>query len=151
MSRLEFRDAVAGDIETITQLAIDGSIIPGRYDGLDLSNPRYRATFDAILADPCHRLVVAIADQMIVGTMQISYLPDLMNGGWRGQIENVHIRASQRGRGFGGEMMRWAIARCRERGCVLVQLTSHKLRADAHRFYTSLGFENSHEGFKLTL
>jgi len=48
-------------------------------------------------------------------------------------------------------MMRWAIARCRERGCGLLQLTSNKQRPDAHRFYRRLGFEQSHEGFKMQL
>jgi hypothetical protein len=32
-----------------------------------------------------------------------------------------------------------------------VQLTSNKVRTDAHRFYEKLGFTKSHEGFKLTL
>jgi len=48
-------------------------------------------------------------------------------------------------------MMRWAIERCRERGCGVVQLTSNKKRVDAHRFYERLGFAKSHEGFKLYL
>ncbi|RQP20913.1 MAG: GNAT family N-acetyltransferase, partial [Brucella intermedia] len=45
----------------------------------------------------------------------------------------------------------WAIERCRERGCRLVQLTTDKSRADALRFYRSLGFIDSHEGLKLSL
>ncbi|MEU1010787.1 hypothetical protein [Streptomyces sp. NPDC005890] len=38
------------------------------------------------------------------------------------------------------------MTRARARGCALVQLTSDKNRADAHRFYTRLGFAPSHEG-----
>ena len=41
--------------------------------------------------------------------------------------------------------------RHRRAGCGLVQLTSDKRRADAIRFYESLGFESSHEGLKLSL
>jgi GNAT superfamily N-acetyltransferase len=63
----------------------------------------------------------------------------------------VHVRADRRNAGFGSEMIEWAIARCRERGCGLVQLTSNKARHDAHRFYVRLGFAQSHEGFKLLL
>jgi hypothetical protein len=33
----------------------------------------------------------------------------------------------------------------------MVQLTSDKTRADAHRFYARLGFVASHEGMKLML
>jgi GNAT superfamily N-acetyltransferase len=47
--------------------------------------------------------------------------------------------------------MEWAAQRARERGCTLIQLTSDKARVDAHRFYASLGYEASHEGFKLLL
>jgi GNAT superfamily N-acetyltransferase len=48
-------------------------------------------------------------------------------------------------------MIAWAIDKCRERGCELVQLTTDKSRADALRFYQSLGFVDSHEGMKLSL
>jgi GNAT superfamily N-acetyltransferase len=48
-------------------------------------------------------------------------------------------------------MMLWALARARERGCRLAQLTTDKRRTDAHRFYESLGFVASHEGMKLAL
>ena len=47
--------------------------------------------------------------------------------------------------------MRFAIDECRQRGCKLVQLTTDKARADAHRFYVRLGFVASHEGMKLAL
>ena len=43
------------------------------------------------------------------------------------------------------------LERGRERGCVLAQLTSDKQRPEPHRFYRSLGYEQSHEGFKLPL
>jgi len=48
-------------------------------------------------------------------------------------------------------MFQWAIDEARRRGCVLVQLTTDKTRADAHRFYERLGFTASHEDFILQL
>lgn len=42
--------------------------------------------------------------------------------------------------GLGRQMIEWAVAQCRERGCTIVQLSSHKSRSDALRFYESLGF-----------
>ena len=56
-----------------------------------------------------------------------------------------------RGQGIGNLMVRWAIDESRRRGCTPMQLTTHKSRAAAHRFYERLGFEASHEGMKLTL
>jgi GNAT superfamily N-acetyltransferase len=48
-------------------------------------------------------------------------------------------------------MMKWTIERARQRGAHVMQLTTHKSRLDAHRFYERLGFEASHVGMKLSL
>lgn len=48
-------------------------------------------------------------------------------------------------------MIGWAIEEARRSGCGIVQLTSDKRRADAIRFYESLGFTPTHEGLKLSL
>lgn len=84
--------------------------------------------------------------------MQLSILPGLARrAATRGQIEAVSVAGSQRGRGVGEAMIRWAIVEARQRGCALVQLTSDKERPDAHRFDERLGFAATHEGFKLEL
>ena len=88
----------------------------------------------------------------LVGYLQITFIPGLSRkGAWRGQIESVRVATRLRGKGIGGAMLEHAIGLCRERGCRLVQLTSDKTRAEAHRFYGRLGFVASHDGFKLTL
>lgn len=84
--------------------------------------------------------------------MQVTYIPGIgRHGAERSQIEAVRVRADRRGLGVGREMLTWAIAQARARGCALVQLTTDKSRADAHRFYLGLGFVASHEGMKLAL
>lgn len=70
-------------------------------------------------------------------------------GGWRATIEGVRVKRRFRGSGVGRELLAWAIARARKRGCRLVQLTTDKARPEALRFYESLGFVASHEGMKL--
>ncbi|MGW9001343.1 GNAT family N-acetyltransferase [Streptomyces koyangensis] len=57
----------------------------------------------------------------------------------------------RRGGGRGRGLTERAVERARDRGCALVQLTSDKRRADAHRFYTGLGFTPSREGFEPAL
>lgn len=155
MTSLTFRDATPADIPTMLKLSHAGDARGSDTPPLDpatLSDPRYRAAFDEIVADPRHRLIVAELNGEVVGTLQISYLPGLPNFGTkRGLLENVHIRGDLRGGGHGSTMVKWAIERCREAGCGLVQLTSNKVRVDAHRFYEKLGFAKSHEGFKLRL
>ncbi|KKB10112.1 GNAT family N-acetyltransferase [Devosia chinhatensis] len=155
MTTLTFRDAVPADIAIILELGHAGDARGAETPPLDpatLADPRYRAAFDAIAADPAHRLIVAERDGEILGTIQISIIPGLPRFGMtRAILEDVHIRADQRGGGLGSQMVLWAIDQCRQAGCGLVQLTSNKVRLDAHRFYEKLGFKATHEGFKLFL
>lgn len=155
MTELTFRDATPGDIPVMLRLSHAGDARGAETPPLDeasLADPRYRAAFDAITRDAAHRLIVAERQGEVVGTLQISFIPGLPRFGMtRGLLENVHVRADQRGNGLGTAMVEWAITRCREAGCGMVQLTSNKVRLDAHRFYKRLGFTQSHEGFKLML
>ncbi|MFJ6407187.1 GNAT family N-acetyltransferase [Streptomyces hydrogenans] len=112
----------------------------------------YERAFADIEADPRNELLVLVDDGLVLGCLQATYIPGLGKGGAeRALIEAVRIRADRRGGGLGRELMERAAARAKARGCALVQLTSNKERADAHRFYASLGYARSHEGFKLPL
>jgi GNAT superfamily N-acetyltransferase len=118
----------------------------------------YERAFAAIDADPRNEMLVLVddaaqgGDGTVLGCLQATYIPGLGKGGAeRALIEAVRIRADRRGGGLGRTLMLRTVARARERGCALVQLTSNKQREDAHRFYASLGFARSHDGFKLAL
>ncbi|MDJ0778719.1 MAG: GNAT family N-acetyltransferase [Gammaproteobacteria bacterium] len=114
--------------------------------------PAYVDAFSAIQDDPNNELVVVDVEGKLAGVMQLTFIPYLSHTGtWRCLIEGVRIARAHRGQGLGGDMIRWAIERARQRGCGLVQLTSDKQRPDALRFYGELGFVASHEGFKLKL
>ena len=116
------------------------------------ADPAYVEALRAIQAEPNSRQLVAVEDGAIVGCFQLNFLPGLgRHGSWRAQIESVRVATQRRNGGIGAAMMRWAIEQARQRGCALVQLTTDKRRADAHRFYRRLGFEASHEGMKLML
>ncbi|MEU7069207.1 GNAT family N-acetyltransferase [Streptomyces narbonensis] len=112
----------------------------------------YEQAFAAIADDPRNEVLVLVDGGPVLGCLQATYIPGLGKGGAeRALIEAVRIRADRRGGGLGRELMERAVARARERGCALVQLTSDKRRTEAHRFYASLGFARSHDGFKLSL
>ncbi|ADZ71025.1 GNAT family N-acetyltransferase [Polymorphum gilvum] len=113
----------------------------------------YARAFEEILAAPETDLYVALdAGGTVVATYQITYCKGLaFRGRPRATVESVHTRADLRGRGIGAKMMRHAVDLARARDCCMVQLTSNKLRPDAHRFYLRLGFDQSHLGFKLML
>jgi GNAT superfamily N-acetyltransferase len=63
----------------------------------------------------------------------------------------VHVASKLRGQKIGATLMNWAITEARRRNCHRVQLTTNKLRQQAHRFYERLGFQPTHEGMKLML
>ena len=152
MSDLKFRRATAADIEDIVALLADDELGRKREDPDPPLNPRYIQAFAAIDADRNQYLAVVEEGGEIVGCLQLSFIPGLSRIGlWRGQIESVRISSARRGGGLGRRMFEWAIAECRRHGCEVVQLTTGKSRADARRFYESLGFVASHEGMKLAL
>jgi len=152
-SSITLRRATRADLPAILGLLVDdplGRTREAASEARDLGP--YEKAFAAIDADHAQLLVVATEGIDVVATMQLSFIPGLARrGALRAQAEAVRVAASHQSRGLGGAMLRWAIDEARRRGCALVQLTTDKTRADAHRFYEGLGFIASHEGFKLQL
>jgi ribosomal protein S18 acetylase RimI-like enzyme len=148
-----FRRATRADLPAIVRLLADDPLGATRETATEPLPPSYHAAFDEIDRDPNQELVVvALPGRPVAGTMQLSFIPYLTHrGSRRAQIEGVRIASDLRSAGLGRRMIEWAIARARERGCELVQLTSDRRRPDAIRFYESLGFVASHEGMKLRL
>lgn len=152
-SRVVLRRARAGDVRAIVDL-LAADQLGARRDGARTAQElaAYQRAFAAIDADPAHLLVVGESGDRIVATLQLSFIPGLARrGAWRAQVEAVRVDRACRGSGLGSALMTWAIDEARRRGCALVQLTTDKSRADAHRFYERLGFVASHEGMKLAL
>jgi ribosomal protein S18 acetylase RimI-like enzyme len=146
------RRARMSDIPAIIGLLADDPLGRHREDTSSPPNPRYVAAFRAIDVDPNQLLAVMTLHDDVVGCLQITFIPGLgRTGAWRGQIEAVRIAAAQRGARLGQQMLEWAIAECRARDCLFVQLTTDKSRSDAHRFYERLGFVGTHLGYKLAL
>ena len=150
MTDVVIRPATAADVSGIVAMLVDDEIAAAREAPDDLTP--YRAAFEAIDADPNQVLVVAERNGELVGTLQLTIIPGMSRiGACRGLVEGVRVAAAARGSGLGTTLMEWSIEESRARGCKIVQLTSDKARADAHRFYDRLGFTASHEGFKLQL
>ncbi|GAB3102160.1 N-acetyltransferase family protein [Isoptericola nanjingensis] len=144
-----FRLATRDDLPRVVELIADDAVAAAR---TGVFGPAHVAGFEAVDASPNDELVVAELDGAVVGCMQLTFVPGISrNGATRLLVEAVRVDAALRGQGLGRALMAHAHERGRERGCVLAQLTSDKQRPDAHRFYRSLGYAQSHEGFKLPL
>jgi len=147
MSRVDFRIANEKDLPTImTLLATDVvSRIP-----TDLSSLEPLSVFREIHADPNNEILVGTRDDRVIACLQATYIPCLtLFCAKRLLIEGVRVDPSFRGQGIGKKMFEAAIARGKDRGCKIVQLTTNNSRTDALSFYKALGFEATHQGFKL--
>ncbi|MFD9426294.1 MULTISPECIES: GNAT family N-acetyltransferase [unclassified Streptomyces] len=150
MSDLEIRPAVGGDLAAVVAMLADDPLGAQRESPDDLTP--YRAAFQRLAEDPNQHLVVAVREDRVVGTLQLTVVPGLSRrGATRSIIEGVRIHGDERGSGLGTQLIQWAVDESRRQECQLVQLTSDVTRTDAHRFYERLGFTASHVGFKLTL
>ena len=112
----------------------------------------YREALAVIGAHPDHDLFVARRGDEVIGSFIMSFLPGITaQGAWHAQLRSVQVRADCRSAGIGALMVAQAEQLAKARRAGWIELTSNKLRKDAHRFYERLGYARSHEGFKKKL
>jgi GNAT superfamily N-acetyltransferase len=149
---LMLRAATRADVPAIVSMLADDALGSTREAVTDPLPDSYYRAFADIEGDPNNKIIVACLDDEVVGTLQLTFTPSLSyRGGTRATVESVRTVAALRSHGIGSRLMQHAIALARARGCVLMQLTTHRTRADAHRFYQKLGFQAQHIGMKLRL
>ncbi len=149
---LLFRLASRADLPSIIRMLADDELGSQRECYQDPLPPSYYAAFEQIEHDPNHELIVAERNGEVIGTLHLIFLPSVsFQGGLRAQVESVRVDKRFQSQGIGSQMMKWTMERARQRGAHVVQLTTHKTRLDAHRFYERLGFKGSHLGMKLSL
>jgi ribosomal protein S18 acetylase RimI-like enzyme len=149
---LAFRQAVESVITSLVSLLADDDLGAAREDISTPLNQSYLDAFLSIEQDPNNELTVVECDRELVGMLQLTLIPYLTHtGSWRCLIEGIRIAKYYRGQGLGSRFISWAIKRAGEKNCSIVQLTSDKQRPQALKFYESLGFQATHEGFKLKI
>ena len=150
--QLVFRKALLTDIATLVSLLSDDELGALREDSSQPLNQKYLHAFGEIEREANNELTVVESDGEVIGMLQLTFIPYLTHiGSRRCLIEGVRIHSDRRGMGLGAKFLKWAIERAKARECKIVQLTSDKERPSALRFYESLGFKATHEGFKLKL
>jgi len=149
---LKFRPAANSDLPAIVRMLADDFLGSTRErDEIPLPES-YLKAFTEIEASPNIELIVAEIEGEVIGTMQLTFIPNLaFQGATRMLIESVRVDGKLRGQGIGKKFMEFAINRAKDKNCLFVQLTTAADRVDAHRFYTKLGFSASHVGMKLRL
>ncbi len=147
-----FRWATRADLPSIVRMLADDDLGSQRERVENPLPASYDSAFEQINNDPNHELIVAERNGEVIGTLHLMFLPSVsFQGGLRAQVESVRVDKKLQSQGIGSEMMKWTMERAKQRGAHVVQLTTHKSRIDAHRFYERLGFKGSHLGMKLDL
>ncbi len=151
VSEVTIRRARRDDVGSIVAMLADDPL-GGPRERLEEPLPQaYFQAFERLERDPnIHLVVAADGEGAIVGCLQLCILPGLSSqGASRGLIEDVRVASHCRSRGIGEQLVQWALAEARAKGCRLVELLTHHTRVDAQRFYERLGFARSHVGMTI--
>jgi ribosomal protein S18 acetylase RimI-like enzyme len=151
ISQVTIRRARRDDVGIIIKMLADDPL-GGARERLEEPLPDcYFTAFETVDRDPNLQLVVAVdGEGAVVGCLQLCILPGLSSqGASRALIEDVRVASHCRSRGIGEQLVQWAVAEARAKGCKLVELLTHHTRVDAQRFYERLGFARSHVGMTL--
>jgi ribosomal protein S18 acetylase RimI-like enzyme len=147
---VSIRRARREDILAIITMLADDKLGSARERIEDPLPPSYDEAFEAVDRDPNIQLVVAEDEGSVVGCLQLCVLPGLSSqGASRGLIEDVRVASHCRSRGIGEQLLQWAMAEARAKGCTVIELLTHNSRIDAQRFYERLGFARSHVGMTI--
>ena len=151
LSPVTIRRARRDDVARIVAMLADEPL-GGQRERLEDPLPQvYFDAFERVARDPNIQLVVAEdGEGAVVGCLQLCILPGVSSqGASRGLLEDVRVASDCRSRGIGEQLVQWARAEARARGCKLVELLTHHTRVDAQRFYERLGFARSHVGMTI--
>jgi len=144
---VSIRPARREDVAAIVAMLADDHLGRARERVEDPLPAVYYEAFARVDNNPNLQLVVAESEGKVVGCLQLAILPGISSqGGIRGLLEDVRVASDCRSRGIGEQLVQWAIAEAKTRGCNLVELLTHQSRVDAQRFYKRLGFSLSHAG-----
>ena len=145
---LLIRAATPADIAGVLALYAQ----PDLDDGEVLPLHEAVSLFEKFALYPDYTLYVAEADGEVVGTFALLIMDNLGHVGTpSGIVEDVVVAPARQGNGIGAQMMRFALERCREKGCYKLVLSSNAKRVRAHAFYEALCFERHGYSFRVDL
>jgi len=150
----EVRTATENDIPRIIEL-YDEQLALGTSEAEKHQTPsleNYRQAFAMIKTLPGCELIVAEEQSEVIGTLMFMIVPNLSHDAlpWA-VVENMVVDSRHRRKGVGKLLMDYVRTRAEEAGCYKIQLSSNKKRNEAHKFYESIGYKASAEGFRLYL
>ena len=133
------REAEKGDLNAILELYLDlhEKSIPER-------NGHLESTWNRIIEDPDHHLIVNEVDGRIVSSCVCVIIPNLTrNARPYAFVENVVTRRENRGKGYAGECMDYAKRIAEKENCYKMMLLTGSKKQETLRFYEKTGYNSS--------
>ena len=121
----------------------------------ELENREFdQGIFDRIYAEYLHTplafmQVAVLGEDEIVGFISCKGQSLLHHEGLVFEIQEMIVTAAHQGEGLGRKMVDVIREEVKSLGAKSLEVTSNKRRKEAHAFYQSVGFKNSHEKFTI--
>jgi len=139
---------------TIRQ-AVESDAVSVKYLLEELENREFdQAIFDRIYAEyleaPLTLMKVAVSSETeIVGFISCKGQSLLHHEGMVFEIQELIVTEAHQGNGIGRKLVAALKPDLEKLGAISLEVTSNKRRKEAHAFYQSVGFLNSHEKFTI--
>ena len=95
--------------------------------------------YETVMRDNSLQIFLAEDHGQAVGLMTFFVYPVIRRGHYRGQIEDVFVTKTMRGKGVGSKLLEAVKAYCHDYGISSVRLNSGLLLTEAHAFYEKNG------------
>ena len=113
-------------------------------DSVPEYNEHLKNTWDRIIDDPDHHLIVKEIDGQIVSSCVCVIIPNLTrNVRPYAFVENVVTHADYRGNGFAGECLAYAKKIAEEENCYKMMLLTGSKKPETLHFYEKAGYNSS--------
>lgn len=107
----------------------------------------FRDKIEDYFSDPYKKILIAEIDSRIVGLVSIIILRRLNRAKFEMYIPELVITEEFRYSGIGKKIITYCIDLAKEENCYRIRLESGNQRKESHKFYASLGFDQSSLSF----
>lgn len=141
----EWSHAILGTMVIRAALATDARDLVGLF--ADWDHPQPEPVIETILAEWARRddrlILVAVDGEDLAGLAAVASLPHLSRPGSSARLVGLVVDAAHRRRGVARRLLGAAEDLARGWGCDQMELTSARIRPEAHAFYPALGYEET--------
>lgn len=133
------REANINDLEEILQL-----YLYLHEESIPEQNEHLTSTWEQIINDPCHHLILNEIDGKIVSSCVCVIIPNLTrNVRPYAFVENVVTHADYRGKGYATECLNYAKEIAQKKNCYKMMLLTGSKRPETLRFYENAGYNST--------